>query len=80
MDLHRASLVRGEAIWDHAGWGLCAAEEVEAAGLLPLVLPLQLQLGVAWGVVLYQEPSGGVVPAIHRKEAGEAGELVMGAL
>ena len=31
-------------------------------------------------MVLYQEPDEGVIPAIHRKEAGEVGELVVGAL
>ena len=79
-DLHRASPIRGEATQDHASWGLCLVEEAKAIGLLPCVLPLRLQSGVAWGVVLHQEPSGGVIPAIHRKNAGEAGELVVGAL
>ena len=35
---------------------------------------------MAWGVVLHQELSGGTIPAVHRKKAGEAGELVVGAL
>ena len=31
-------------------------------------------------MVLHQEPSGGAIPAIHRKKAEEAGELVVGSL
>ena len=78
VDLHRASLVGGEATQDRAGWGLRLAEEVKAIRLLPRVLPLRLQPGVAQGVVLHQEPSGGAIRAIHRKKAREAGELVVG--
>ena len=33
---------------------------------------------MAWGVVLHPESSGGAIPGVHRWEAGEAGQLVMG--
>ena len=29
-------------------------------------------------MVLHQEPSGGVIPVVHRKKAGEEGKLVVG--
>ena len=45
---------------------------------LPRVLPLRLQSGVAWEVVLHQEPGGGAIPDVHRRETGEEGKLVMG--
>ena len=80
MDLHRTSIVGGEATQDRTGWGLHVAEEAEVIRLLPRVLPLRLQSSVAWGVVLHQEPRGGVVLTIHRKKAKEAGELVVGGL
>ena len=57
MDLHWASLVGGEATQDRAGWGLHAAEEAEDAGLLPHVLPLRIQSGVAWGVFYIRNPA-----------------------
>ena len=31
-------------------------------------------------MVLYQEPSGGSIPAVYQKKAREAGELVVGSL
>ena len=80
MDLHRASLVRGEATQDHVDGGFRPTEEAEFVELLAHILPLRLQLGVAWGVVLHQEPSKGAIPTVHRKKAREAGELVMGSL
>ena len=39
-DLQWASLVRGEAAQNRAGWGICLAEEAKVIGPLPYVLPL----------------------------------------
>ena len=39
-DLHRVSLVGGEASQDHAGWWLRPAKEAKFVGLLPHVHPL----------------------------------------
>ena len=60
--------------------GFVLQKKPRPLGSYPTYSPLRLQSGVAWGVILHQEPSGGAVPAIHRKKAGEAGELVVGAL
>ena len=80
MDFQCASLIQGEAAQYRADRGVRLVEEAEAVRPLPYVLPLRLQSRVTWGVVVHQEPSGGAVPTVHQKKAGEAGELVIGAL
>ena len=72
MDVLWASFVGGEAAHDRTDGGLRAVEETERVGRLPRIHPLRLQSGVAWGVVLHQELDGDTIPAVHRKEAGEA--------
>jgi len=45
VDLHRASLVRGEAGREHAGWWLCPVEEAKFVGLLPCIHPYDSNRG-----------------------------------
>ena len=46
--------------------GFALQKKTERGGLVSRVYPLRLQPGVTRGVVLYQEPGGGVVPGVHR--------------
>ena len=77
-DVLWASIVGGEAAQGRTSGGLRATEETEHVRLVPRVYPLRLQLVVARGMVLHQEPGGGAVPPFHRQEAGEAEKLVVG--
>ena len=58
--------------------GFALQRKPSVGGSYPAYLPYDSNRGVAWGVVLHQESGGGAVPGVHRREAREAGQLVVG--